>query len=55
MICDPCKRDVHLGEDVKVKYTAYPDGWHGISVTPPLPIEVCRGGNWCDCAHRPRR
>ncbi len=46
MICDPCKRGLHAGEDVRVLFEPNPNG--GL----PIPLEVCKGGTWCDCQHR---
>jgi hypothetical protein len=48
MICDPCKRGVHTGEHVQLVRTR--EGVY--EVWPPIALEVCKDGTWCDCQHR---
>ena len=48
MICDPCKRGVHTGEHAQLMRTH--EGTY--AVWPPIALEICKGGTWCDCQHR---
>jgi hypothetical protein len=48
MICDPCKRGVHTGEHIQLVRAR--EGTY--AVWPPIALEVCKGGTWCDCQHR---
>ena len=57
MVCVPCRRGVHLGDpDVRVYAARFKSAMLQMGanhdVTSML-MEVCQGGTWCDCQHRP--